>query len=415
LLAAKADEKQAEAFLEHIGFTGLKFKSSLEDRINFGYKGVDMAILKKNFGPVVNNASGSVSGKFGKHGSIAFWPSKKLVVLRNSAKGGVEEKGPLPKSPPVEPPVRPTSPRPVKPAKPDPTKTGTENDDKDVPVTKISPRLEELYASAQKYERYRKTFLHEAWKELNITKFGGRLRMPYLQFMKMQGATSMRLRGVWSPRNRQLKISPRLFNASQNFFIETLLHEMCHQACYELSAMSPEEAADNRKHKGHGRVWSAWMRKVGLNPLRYDPNENSVYMTEEERTEHEQKMEKWKQTKKDAEEQGLWPARMQYGEQVVVRRAEGLEKGIIVCTTGKTTNRWAILPLKTVEAGVSPYSHFTWFINNPPTIAYHDPINKNWAGNENFERLARVIVEQYESKARRRETKKMMRRNFGFW
>jgi hypothetical protein len=107
---------------------------------------------------------------------------------------------------------------------------------------------------------------------------------------------------------------------------------------------------------------------------------------------------------------------MQYGEQVVVRRADGLEKGIVVCTTGKTTNRWAILPLRTVEASTSPYSRFTWFINNPPTVAYHDPVNKNWAGNENFERLATVIKGQYERKALRREAKRIQRRNmFGLW
>jgi len=406
LLAASADQEQAKAFLEYCGFTGLKYKAEGDDRIAFTYSDVDLSTLKQRLGPMTKNASGAVSGKVGTLGSLFYWPAMKRVALRNSKRGA-------PNVPPVK------APTPAPKLVVDPIKTGNENDDNNAPVTHISEVTHQAYLKAQKTtdKKVRLMFMRDLWRELAATKFGGRMKTPpYLGLMKEQGASRMRTRGIWYASKRMIKISPRMFNASQNFFVEVFLHEMCHQATSELSIMNDAEAADNRKHMGHGRVWASWMRQVGLNPLRYDPNENSTYMTEEEREEHEQKKQKWQQTKKDVEDQRLRSARMIYGEQVIVRRPTGLEKGVVVCTTGKTTDRWAILKLRDVEAGTSPYSNFSWFLNSSKDV-YADPSShKNWSALENFERLARAVRDQYERKALRREAKKVQRRNmFGLW
>lgn len=45
----------------------------------------------------------------------------------------------------------------------------------------------------------------------------------------------------------------------------------CHQATSCLDKVNdPSEG-------GHGREWQAWMRKVGLDPRRFDPTEETVY------------------------------------------------------------------------------------------------------------------------------------------
>ena len=114
------------------------------------------------------------------------------------------------------------------------------------------------------------------WNGLNQSKFQTKLKIPNLVLLRNTGA-SMRLRGTWHPIRRALSISPRLFNSKPEIFLETFLHEMCHQATTEISQVY------NEAEGGHGPVWKGWMRKVGLDPNRYDRHANDQYANEDER------------------------------------------------------------------------------------------------------------------------------------
>jgi hypothetical protein len=102
------------------------------------------------------------------------------------------------------------------------------------------------------------------------------MQLPKLVLLKKQSAEAMRLRGRWWPGKRILEVAPRLYNASMNFFVEIFLHEMCHQAVSEI------DRVNETVNKGHGPYWSKWMTHVGLNPLRFDPNDNTEYMSKKE-------------------------------------------------------------------------------------------------------------------------------------
>lgn len=73
-----------------------------------------------------------------------------------------------------------------------------------------------------------------------------------------------------------------MFNGSQGYFVETMLHEMCHQAVSEI-----DQYDDSKENGGHGSHWAHWMKKVGLNPLRYDKNRGITYMSPQEKEERD--------------------------------------------------------------------------------------------------------------------------------
>lgn len=279
LTAAKAPAKAALAFLTEIGFKGLSLKATQEDMIKFWYKGYDNKVLTKHLGKPTS-VDKSIRYKFGKAGIVAIWPNNMTVVMKNTGGSGlvVPTKPTLVPDAKVEPevPVEPTTP-PDSHQSPN-TPGSTENDNAKVPVTHITPALEARYASIQglKAPTAQMLFLKALWAFLNTAKFGGRLEAPNFRLLKDMGAQAMSLRGRWTASKRLLEVSPRLYNASQNFFVEVVLHEMCHQAVSEIDGTREAIA------QGHGPAWERWMRKVGLNPLRYDPNDNTTYMTPKE-------------------------------------------------------------------------------------------------------------------------------------
>lgn len=402
LIAAKADLKQAETFLESLGFTGLRFMSDADDLARFKFRNWSEPQMESLLGKPRNKGATVWTWTFGKFGAIAVWPGAKKVSLRNSAQPDTNE---------VEPPAPPAP-------KQGQYKTGTENDDSQVPLVHITDALHQEYMKAQREPRMRLRFMADLWKFFNQTKFQNKMRMPNIGFMKEQSATRMRIRAYWRGVDRKLKVSPRLFNASQEFFVETFLHEMCHQATYEIGAMTLEEVADNRRHKGHGRVWAKWMKHVGLNPLRYDPNENTVYMTEEEKIEHKESKDKWRQTKDDAEAQGLRLARnLYFGMPVVVRRTDtnygpgGLVKGYAVCLGRKKGNTWAIL---SEDQARGKRTSNTWMLNPADTV-YADPSRPDIADDATFQAVARPIINMYSRNALLRKQKRQMRNHYGLW
>lgn len=142
-----------------------------------------------------------------------------------------------------------------------------------------TPELSLMYEKAKVNPTQKVKFITALWEYFNKEKFQGRLPEPRLLTSAkppVDGA-SKNARGLFIYDTKKmygpgtLWISDRIFNAKEAFINEVVLHEMCHQATSCLDKVNdPSEG-------GHGREWQAWMRKVGLDPRRFDPTEETVY------------------------------------------------------------------------------------------------------------------------------------------
>jgi len=437
LMAAKADEKQAKVFLESLGFTGLQPKLSSEDRISFKYSGMDRKFLDKHFGQPKPTGRTDLYWKFGLDGNIILKESTRIVVLKNSQRNSKNFKGVETHVPPeVEKKAKPPVAKPPKVKEPPKLKPGVndfdpeddvppkfnpkdspnnpgskENDDSQVPVTHIPEQLQKMYRFCQTNDdrTYRLSFNKRLWDFLNETKFGGKMKQPYLGLLKMQAAGKMRLRGYWMAMRRQLSVSPRLYNASQNFFVEIFLHEMCHQAVSEIDRVV------DRTAQGHGPNWITWMRKVGLNPRRFDPNDNSTYMTDDEKDEHERKKEERQQKREIVQEQikdqglkRMW--RVDDPCLATVNWDNKITHCLIVCPTGQNRQKYAAFDRS--------YLHSERFQLVPAEAIFQ------WAGSdedkalllgESGKRKEMRIRSYYNQKSERRSQKRELRRMFNNW
>lgn len=438
LMAATADEKQAKVFLEAVGFTGLQPKLSSDDRISFRYIGYDRKFLEKHYGDAKKMGPTQVGWKFGLDGYIVLKENSKIVVLQNSKRNSkkitpIETHVPegTPEGPKVKPTIppklKPTAPLPkVSPGYDDPEDAPEEpklkpadspnipgandNDDSHVPVTKLSPELEKQYKWAQGLHdsAYQLSFNKKLWHYLNEHKFGGRMQQPKLGMMKKMAATKMRVRGRWWPSKRLLEVSPRLYNAHQNFFVEIFLHEMCHEAVSELDKVFSREEA------GHGPHWKAWMCKVGLNPLRFDPNDNTTYMTDREKDKHEREVEERNQKKELVQQQiadqnleRMWrvddpcPATVNWNHKIY--------QGMVVCPTAQNRARFAFVDVN----GIFGDRHMLVPVENIFKFAgTKDDLEKCRSG-PMCSKVTRTR-DYYEFKSERRSTKRAIRKRWGF-
>lgn len=385
LLASKADEAQAKILLQELGFKGLVLKLSSEDRISFKYATADTKFLDKHLGKSKQIGPTSIYWKFGADGTIVVKSGSKVVVLKNSVRNSKAVKeletkiehevhkpvpAPLPKAapPPVHTPQLEAPKEPIEthvpvhtPQTPN-TPGSKENDDDKVPHVAISDTLVKQYGWAQNSDNgtYRIQFLTHLWHFLNTNKFHGDLDVPQFRLLKNMGATSMRLRGRWWPRQHLLEIAPRLFNAHIAFFVEVVLHEMCHQAVTEI-----DKADWDNSEKGHGPHWKAWMRKVGLNPNRFDPQDNSTYMTPEELGDHEAKKREQEVKKKilqneitDRKLVRVW--RLEEKMPATVKWNNQVYDGLIICPVNKAGSKWAFIK----EGGQNSTQHMIISIND---------------------------------------------------
>ena len=128
--------------------------------------------------------------------------------------------------------------------------------------------------------KFRTPFLSSLWDYFNETKFAGRLPKPKLIVSDKPPLKSVgpRTRGFFLADQYKLFgpgtiwIKDSLFNSTEAFLNEIVLHEMCHQA------VSCVDKTRELLEAGHGPLWQAWMKKVGLDPRRFDPTEDTVYM-----------------------------------------------------------------------------------------------------------------------------------------
>lgn len=354
LTAATADEKQALRFLQELGFSGLRFKNSEEDRIRFFYSEYKERFLIKHFGKPTILSIGK-KWYFGSSGNIIV-RTNGVVVLRN-AKDNTK---------PVDAPIETHVPEHVEPVvvtpQDDPNVPGAkDNDDSQVPVTHISDELVKFYTRAQNLPNdrmFRRRFIALLWHYLNKAKFSGLMKEPKFNLLNDQAAYRMRLRGRWWPKKRVLDIAPRLFNAHQDFFVEIMLHEMCHQAVSEI-----DHADWDTSEQGHGPYWRTWMTKVGLNPRRFDPNDNSTYMTEDEKEAHQELLEKRKQALDTIQQQGLQHLHTFNGPKPATAVWNGhVLIGLLVCPTVKSGKMYAFFDINSI--------HDTSFKLVPPQNLY---------------------------------------------
>lgn len=264
ITASQADVNKATSYLHTLGFSGLKFEDHPEDNwIRLTFKDYNPLILDKTFGARKKASMGRVQWVIPNLGAIYVNEKRKRVLIQNIEK--VEKRSPSKPLAPVDvPPYNPNI------------------DNK----TFADPKTVELYKRVQATGSRAAylDFMKKVWEYWNTHKFKGDMKLPDLGFLKDTGL-SMRTRGLWRhggmPPRRELLITPRLFNARFDVFAETFLHEMCHQAVSEINKVR------ETSNKGHGPLWASWMRKVGLEPNRYDKNDNIEYMTPEERAEQD--------------------------------------------------------------------------------------------------------------------------------
>jgi hypothetical protein len=253
LSAVKADQNKAIAYLKNLGFTGLKLKGDYDDVVTFAYESYDAANLTRQLG-VPKGRGNTVSFKVGEQGHVLVDTVRRQVSLMNAVQ--------------------------LAPISTVDDHFKRQEDDPEVSVPNVGTALTLGYPVAQKTPTYRLKFMQHLWSELNRLKFGGKMKAPNLH---VRSSSVGRTRASWTGVYRLLEVSPNMFNAGLEVFVEIFLHEMCHQATDELSVLTHDDARDEAAHRGHGRVWAGWMRKVGLNPNRTDKNDKTTYMTPEER------------------------------------------------------------------------------------------------------------------------------------
>ena len=279
ITASQADVEKATSYLHTLGFSGLTFEDHPADNwIRLKYKDYNKFILDKTFGAGKKVAK-RIQWVVPNLGAIYVNEGRKRVLIQNIEK--VEKRTPPKPLPPVDtPPYNP-------------------NVDKGVWA---SDQLIDLYKKIQAAGNPRTAchdFMKKIWHYWNQHKFQNQMEEPTLGFLRDMGI-QMRKRGLWRHGGinniRELMISPRLFNARFDVFAEVFLHEMCHQAVSEIDKV--RETAN----KGHGPLWAGWMRKVGLEPKRYDTTDNVEYMTPQERADHEAAIKR-----REAAKEGLTP------------------------------------------------------------------------------------------------------------
>jgi predicted SprT family Zn-dependent metalloprotease len=119
-------------------------------------------------------------------------------------------------------------------------------------------------------------YMTAAYNKANKAFFDGRLKKPNLELTRAVDAAKFKGRGKYVYGPRQLFISPTLFNPGvEALVLTTIVHEMCHQAVYELDGVRPPQL---NVDGGHGAEWSAWMHRCGLQPQRYDTYDNKMYL-----------------------------------------------------------------------------------------------------------------------------------------
>lgn len=137
--------------------------------------------------------------------------------------------------------------------------------------------------------------LEHLWSVCNAKLFAGRLHKATIRLQKDAGTHTRRL-GSWSIRSRVLSFAPRIFTAPQDKALGVFVHELCHQAVTDI------EQVNELVNGGHGPLWSAHMRRCGLDPARY-AGSTDPFLTDKEVADRNAAVENYKANRKEAHEQ----------------------------------------------------------------------------------------------------------------
>lgn len=248
---------EVKALLERYGFRGLHFVTQDEATLTFTFKFESYNDKYLGVKPTVAGGGKVAVYAIPEVGKVGISPSNSMVRF-------IAEAG---------------------------KRTVRQTDDSHLGHTKVSPELTKLFHKSAVSTMDRHVYLTKLWTYFNDEKFQGRMTMPKLLCTPAPPGRGRKqgLRGLYmGAANHQpgtLWVAPNLFNAREPFFLEVFLHEMCHQAVWTVDRVN-----DFKDAEGHGKYWQAWMTKVGLDPRRYDPTDDSEYMTPMERSQAEDKV-----------------------------------------------------------------------------------------------------------------------------
>jgi len=152
-------------------------------------------------------------------------------------------------------------------------------------ATAVPEELEQQFQKAVINPGKRVQFMKNLWTFYNREKFGGRMEMPALKTSNTGAPKGTRMfhRGGPHFTTGMIWVAEYMWNARLPFFLELFLHEMCHQAVWDLDRIL------DRTEQGHGKDWQRRMTHVGLDPRRFDPTDNQEYTTGLSKAQEEEK------------------------------------------------------------------------------------------------------------------------------
>ncbi len=270
----------------------------------------------------------------------------------------------------------------------------------------LPPKLAKLYLDCRRPPASSKQLLlmREAWTYFNHQVFGGRLKPAHMRLMRTVGAERKHTLGTWSAGTRTLSIQPTTFKGPLATFVETFVHEMCHQAVTDINQTRDSGPG------GHGPLWSAWMRKCGLSPNSFMTINRDEFMDTDEKEAYRQKIaEREAQRQKADEEQHkyrhMWSP--QDGKPAIARINDKYVEGILVCPSAKDGRTWAFIERNSV------YSNRFWRVPADSLYEWNGPPEDAEKIRNDSARSREQIRNHLQAKSDRRSQMKALRNIFG--
>lgn len=183
-------------------------------------------------------------------------------------------------------------------------------------------------------------FLKNVWKVENHRLFEAQgskgLTLPTIKFLR--NTSKVKKLAHWLASANEIAFSRKVFNAGEKVIIETMIHEMCHQAVTKLSR--------TREADAHGPIWRNWMLMCGQSPDATYKGSMNEFLDPKKK----EKQEKWQQavvqvsktlSKINDPKEGMACAFVENDGEIV--------NGFICC---RASDRWAIL--------LSPMAPLRW-------------------------------------------------------
>ena len=215
---------------------------------------------------------------------------------------------------------------------------------------------------------------------------------------------SKRRLGVYFQSQKRIGLNKRLIFSGVKQFNTTLVHEMCHQACHMI---------DNLHSEHHGYYWKQRMINCGLNPER---TSNAQIYSDLELEQIKQQKEEQKKKKEEINKTNtpitvselrdlINPySNIEYIYGKFLNKENKWIFGLISRPNDRNGMKWIITSLN--NSYIVPYQSFYKLNEEEKNL-----INKNL---ENYKRGVELVKKIYQQREERRQTRKIMKRRFGF-